>query len=75
MFIKQNISVNTLHLALKRTVPFVSSFSQIGRLLNPIARGLKTLEEQQVTCSDVFFIYIGLAVAFQQAFSDPCKLF
>ncbi|KAJ7746746.1 hypothetical protein DFH07DRAFT_748307, partial [Mycena maculata] len=45
--------------------------NQIGRLLNPIARALKTLEGQQTTCSDVFFIYIGLAVAFQRAFSDP----
>ncbi|KAJ6628447.1 hypothetical protein B0H10DRAFT_1778345 [Mycena sp. CBHHK59/15] len=50
---------------------FRTELTQIGRLLNPIARALKTLEGQQVTCSDVFFIYIGLAVAFQRAFSDP----
>ncbi|KAJ7503587.1 ribonuclease H-like domain-containing protein [Mycena galericulata] len=49
--------------------------NQIGRLLNPIARALKTLEGQQTTCSDVFFIYIGLAVAFQRAFNDPDESF
>ncbi|KAJ6550348.1 hypothetical protein B0H10DRAFT_1850539, partial [Mycena sp. CBHHK59/15] len=54
---------------------FRTELTQIGRLLNPIARALKTLEGQQVTCSDVFFIYIGLAVAFQRAFSDPTETF
>ncbi|KAJ7720985.1 hypothetical protein DFH07DRAFT_760655, partial [Mycena maculata] len=54
---------------------FRTELTQIGRLLNPIARALKTLEGQQVTCSDVFFIYIGLAVAFQRAFSDPTESF
>ncbi|KAJ7681386.1 hypothetical protein B0H17DRAFT_837375, partial [Mycena rosella] len=54
---------------------FRTQLSQIGRLLNPIARALKTLEGQQVTCSDVFSIYIGLAVAFQRAFSDPSEYF
>ncbi|KAJ7768452.1 hypothetical protein B0H16DRAFT_1453152 [Mycena metata] len=44
---------------------------QIGRLLNPISRALKTLEGQHTTPSDVFFICIDLAVAFQRAFSDP----
>ncbi|KAJ7673786.1 hypothetical protein DFH06DRAFT_978687, partial [Mycena polygramma] len=54
---------------------FRTQLNQIGRLLNPIARALKTLEGQQTTCSDVFFIYIGLAVAFQRAFSDPGESF
>ncbi|KAJ7833076.1 hypothetical protein B0H13DRAFT_1653957 [Mycena leptocephala] len=34
---------------------FRVQLNQIGRLLNPIARALKTLKSQQVTCSDVFF--------------------
>ncbi|KAJ6564273.1 hypothetical protein B0H19DRAFT_941477 [Mycena capillaripes] len=54
---------------------FRTQLTQVGRLLNPIARALKTLEGQQVTCSDVFFIYVGLAVAFQRAFSDPSESF
>ncbi|KAJ7018504.1 hypothetical protein C8F04DRAFT_977218, partial [Mycena alexandri] len=52
-----------------------SHLNQIGRLLNPISRALKTLEGQHTTPSDVFFIYIGLAVAFQRAFSDPSLSF
>ncbi|KAJ7654922.1 hypothetical protein B0H17DRAFT_956624, partial [Mycena rosella] len=52
---------------------FRRQLKQVGRLLNPIARGLQTLEGQQVTCSDVFFIWIGLAVAFQRAFNNPSE--
>ena len=52
---------------------FRHQLKQVGRLLDPIARGLKTLEGQQVTCSDVFFIWIGLGVAFKRAFSNPGK--
>ncbi|KAJ7845606.1 hypothetical protein B0H14DRAFT_3454874 [Mycena olivaceomarginata] len=36
-----------------------------------MARGLKTLESTQVTCSDVFTIWIGIAIGFQNVFSDP----
>ncbi|KAJ6527323.1 hypothetical protein DFH09DRAFT_935685, partial [Mycena vulgaris] len=50
---------------------FRLQLNQIGRLLNPISRALKTLEGQNTTPSDIFFIYIGLAVAFQRAFNDP----
>ncbi|KAJ7681493.1 hypothetical protein B0H17DRAFT_850762, partial [Mycena rosella] len=39
---------------------FRTQLSQIGCLLNPIARALKTLEGQQVTCSDVLFFHIFL---------------
>lgn len=42
-------------------------------LLKPIARGLKTLESTQVTCSDVFTIWIGIAIGFQQVFFDPSQ--
>ncbi|KAJ6629460.1 hypothetical protein B0H10DRAFT_1776522, partial [Mycena sp. CBHHK59/15] len=54
---------------------FRGQLKQVGQLLDPIARGLQTLEGQQVTCSDVFFIWIGLAVAFQRAFSYPSESF
>ncbi|KAJ7911765.1 hypothetical protein B0H13DRAFT_1614238, partial [Mycena leptocephala] len=54
---------------------FRGQLKQVGRLLDPIARGLQTLGGQQVTCSDVFFIWVGLGVAFQRAFSYPDELF
>ncbi|KAJ6534599.1 hypothetical protein DFH09DRAFT_1369723 [Mycena vulgaris] len=40
-------------------------------LLKPISRGLKTLESSQVTCSDVFNIWIGIAVGFKEVFCNP----
>ncbi|KAJ7435662.1 hypothetical protein B0H11DRAFT_2366700, partial [Mycena galericulata] len=43
----------------------------INMLLTPIARGLKTLESSQVTCSDVFNVLIGIAIGFQEVFSNP----
>ncbi|KAJ7855067.1 hypothetical protein B0H13DRAFT_1903287, partial [Mycena leptocephala] len=43
----------------------------INMLLKPISRGLKTLESSQVTCSDVFNIWIGIAIGFREVFSDP----
>ncbi|KAJ6626375.1 hypothetical protein B0H10DRAFT_1781497 [Mycena sp. CBHHK59/15] len=43
-------------------------------LLKPISRGLKTLESSQVTCSDVFNIWIGLAIGFKEVFADPENL-
>ncbi|KAJ7024320.1 hypothetical protein C8F04DRAFT_969274, partial [Mycena alexandri] len=43
----------------------------INMLLTPIARGLKTLESSQVTCSDVFNVWIGIAIGFQEVFADP----
>ncbi|KAF8175184.1 hypothetical protein K438DRAFT_1608628, partial [Mycena galopus ATCC 62051] len=41
----------------------------INMLLKPISRGLKTLESSQVTCSDVFNIWVGLAIGFKEVFS------
>jgi hypothetical protein len=38
-------------------------------LLKPISRGLKTLESSLVTCSDVFNIWIGIAIGFHEVFS------
>ncbi|KAJ6608185.1 hypothetical protein B0H10DRAFT_1816329 [Mycena sp. CBHHK59/15] len=35
-------------------------------MLKPISRGLETLESSQVTCSDVFNIWIGLGIGFKQ---------
>ncbi|KAJ7212726.1 hypothetical protein GGX14DRAFT_361589, partial [Mycena pura] len=52
---------------------FRIQLNQIGRLLNPISRALKTLEGQQTTCSDVFFMWIGLGVAFRRAFNDNSR--
>ncbi|KAJ6611788.1 hypothetical protein B0H10DRAFT_1808722 [Mycena sp. CBHHK59/15] len=43
----------------------------INLLLKPISRGLKTLESSQVTCSDVFKIYIGIAIGFKEVFCNP----
>ncbi|KAJ7898237.1 hypothetical protein B0H14DRAFT_2332265, partial [Mycena olivaceomarginata] len=43
----------------------------INMLLTPVARGLKTLESSQVTCSDVFNVWIGIAIGFQAVFSTP----
>lgn len=41
----------------------------INMLLKPISRGLKTLESSQVTCSDVFNIWVGLTIGFKEVFS------
>ncbi|KAJ7268929.1 hypothetical protein C8J57DRAFT_1067026, partial [Mycena rebaudengoi] len=43
----------------------------INMLLKPVSRGLKTLESSQVTCSDVFNIWMGIAIGFKEVFSDP----
>jgi hypothetical protein len=36
----------------------------INQLLTPIDRGLQTLEGRNVTCSDVFAIFIGITIGF-----------
>ncbi|KAJ7281114.1 hypothetical protein C8J57DRAFT_1057788, partial [Mycena rebaudengoi] len=43
----------------------------INMLLKPVSRGLKTLESSQVTCSDVFNIWIGIAIGFKEVFCIP----
>ncbi|KAJ6495921.1 hypothetical protein DFH09DRAFT_946043, partial [Mycena vulgaris] len=43
----------------------------INMLLKPISRGLTTLESSQLTCSDVFNIWIGIAVGFKEVFCNP----
>ncbi|KAJ6620329.1 hypothetical protein B0H10DRAFT_1791869, partial [Mycena sp. CBHHK59/15] len=48
--------------------------NNINMLLQPISRGLKTLESSQVTCSDVFNIYVGIAIGFKEVFADPENL-
>ncbi len=40
-------------------------------LLTPIDRGLETLEGQNTTCSDVFFVYVGIAIGFTRVFQIP----
>ncbi|KAJ6613173.1 hypothetical protein B0H10DRAFT_1806083, partial [Mycena sp. CBHHK59/15] len=65
-----HLSICTKHSS-RRCRHFRLQLNQISRLLNPISRALKTLEGQNTTPSDIFLIYIGLAVAFQCAFNDP----
>jgi hypothetical protein len=47
----------------------------VNSLLTPIARGLETLEGQNTTCSDVFHVYIGIAVNFVTMFLDRSEYF
>jgi hypothetical protein len=49
---------------------FQLDLHNVNQLLTPIARGLETLEGQNTTCSDVFHVYIGIAVNFLTMFSD-----
>lgn len=49
---------------------FLTGLHQVNLLLTPIARGLKTLEGQNTTCSDVFFVYVGIACGFRNVFRD-----
>ncbi|KAF7982537.1 hypothetical protein HWV62_28166 [Athelia sp. TMB] len=50
---------------------FQQQLFNIDTLLSPIARGLKTLEGQHTTCSDVFSIFIGIAIGFTRVFQKP----
>lgn len=43
----------------------------IDALMTPITRGLTTLEGQNTTCSDVFSIYVGIAIGFNRVFQKP----
>lgn len=49
--------------------------AQITLLLTPIARGLQTLEGQNTTCSDVWIIFTGIAIGFQNVFLDSSMIF
>ena len=40
-----------------------------------IACGLETLEGQNTTCSDVFHVYVDIAVNFVMMFSDMSEYF
>ncbi|KAJ7577932.1 hypothetical protein C8J56DRAFT_716091, partial [Mycena floridula] len=50
---------------------FQAQLHHANMLLTPIARGLETLEGQNTTLSDVFAIFIGIAVGFTCVFQDP----
>ena len=52
---------------------FLSDLHNINLLITPIACGLKTLEGQNTTCSDVFNIWIGIAVSYKNVFADASK--
>ncbi|KAK6966290.1 ribonuclease H-like domain-containing protein [Favolaschia claudopus] len=43
----------------------------INMLLQPMARALKTLENSQVTISDVYNIWIGMGIGLSNVFIDP----
>lgn len=49
---------------------FQLDLHNVNCLLTPIARGLETLEGQNTTCSDVFHVYVGIAINFVFMFSD-----
>ena len=42
-------------------------------MLTPITCGLKTLEGQNTTCSNVLNIYIGIAIGYDTVFRDASK--
>ncbi|KAK0486426.1 hypothetical protein IW261DRAFT_1416206 [Armillaria novae-zelandiae] len=46
----------------------MAKLQNVNVLRTPIDRGLKTLEGQNVTCSDVFFVYIGISIRFMRIF-------
>ncbi|KAJ3982258.1 hypothetical protein F5890DRAFT_1444888, partial [Lentinula detonsa] len=50
---------------------FQIELNHIDALLQPIARGLTTLEGQNTTCSDVFYVFVGIAIGFNRVFEDP----
>lgn len=49
--------------------------AQITLILTPIARGLQTLEGQNTTCSDVWIIFTGIAIGFQNVFLDSSTIY
>ena len=40
-------------------------------LLQPIARGIQTLEGNNATCADVFNVWIGIGLAIDSDFANP----
>ena len=50
---------------------FQIQLHHINLLLTPMDWGLQTLEGQNTTCSDVFSIFIGIAIGFTHVFQDP----
>jgi hypothetical protein len=53
---------------------FCTQLHNISMLLTPIARGLQTLEGQNTMCSDVFHIFVGIAIGFTNVFLDTSTL-
>ncbi|KAJ7580732.1 hypothetical protein C8J56DRAFT_867094, partial [Mycena floridula] len=50
---------------------FKTNLHHVTTILSPIERGLRTLEGQNTTVSDVLSIFIGIAIAFGRVFQDP----
>ena len=52
---------------------FLIDLHNINLLLTPIACRLKTLKGQNTTCSDIFNIWIGIAISYNNVFADASK--
>ncbi|KAJ7588943.1 hypothetical protein C8J56DRAFT_1049873 [Mycena floridula] len=50
---------------------FRTELHHVTSILSPIERGLRTLEGQNTTLSDVLSIFIGIAIPFGHVFQDP----
>ena len=54
---------------------FKADLRSVNKLLTPIARGLTTIEGQMVMLSDIFSVFIGIAIAFGRMFLNPSERF
>ncbi|KAJ7599778.1 hypothetical protein C8J56DRAFT_1037388 [Mycena floridula] len=50
---------------------FKTQLHHVTSILSPIEHGLRTLEGQNTTISDVLSIFIGIAIAFTRVFQNP----
>lgn len=49
---------------------FQAELSTVLEILSPIERGLRTLEGQNTTLSDVFMVFLGVGIAFMEVFGN-----
>ncbi|KAF7327065.1 hypothetical protein MKEN_00281800 [Mycena kentingensis (nom. inval.)] len=66
--VEKYLKVDMANLTLQQNLKVVNA------LLTPIDRGLKTLEGQKTTLSDVFMVYIGIGMGFAHVFSSGDEL-
>ncbi|KAJ6605735.1 hypothetical protein B0H10DRAFT_1957151 [Mycena sp. CBHHK59/15] len=50
---------------------FMSSLATIVQLMSSIANGILTLEGQNTTCADVFFVWVCIAWHLEKVLADP----